>query len=74
MLKTLRVSAMLLALTGAARAGEIIVPPAPQPVKTNMVQELPVNYENSDTYVVDAAEQTDILTQIAIELLMNILP
>jgi predicted small lipoprotein YifL len=74
MLKTLRVSAMLLALAGAARAGEIIVPPAPQPVKTNTVQESPVNYEDDATYIVDTAEETDILMQIAIDLLVSALP
>jgi hypothetical protein len=74
MLKTLKVSVILLALAGAARAGETLVPPAPQPVKTSTVQESPVNYETSNTYVVNTAEQTGILTQIAFELLVNVLP
>jgi len=73
MLKTLRVSAILLALAGAARAGEIIVPPAPQPLKPSTVQELPVNYEDNTTYVIDTAEETDILTQIAIDLFVSAL-
>ena len=73
MLKTLRVSAMLLALAGAARAGEVAVPPAPQPVKTSTVQELPVNYDDSNTYVIDTAEETGILTQIAIDLFVSAL-
>jgi len=73
MLKTLRVSVIILALAGAARAGETLVPPAPQPVKTSTVQEPPVNYEDSTTYVIDTAEETGILTQIAIDLFVSAL-
>lgn len=73
MLKTLRVSAMLLALAGAARAGEVIIPPAPQPVKASTVQEPPVNYEDGNTYVIDTVEQTGTLTKLAVELLISAL-
>lgn len=38
MLKAVRVSAMLLVLVGAARAGEVLTPPAPQP-PANTAQE-----------------------------------
>ncbi len=39
MLKAIRVSAMLLALVGAARAGEVLTPPAPQPSPASAAQE-----------------------------------
>jgi len=38
MLKTIRVSAMLLVLASSAYAGEMLTPPAPQPTQTNTVQ------------------------------------
>ena len=73
MLKAIRVSVLLLTLTGAARAGEVVVPPAPQPVKTSTVLEPSVIYDDS-TSVDDNSEETGIFVQIAIELLVSVLP
>ena len=67
MLKAIRVSVLLLTLTGAAHAGEIIIPPAPQPMKTSSVQEGPANDE-------DTTEETVYLTQFALAVLVSLLP
>lgn len=67
MLKAFRVSVIILTLTGAARAGEVPIPPTPQPVKTNYVQEVPANDE-------DTPEVTVSLTQIALAVLVRLLP
>ena len=68
MLKVIRVFVLLLTLAGAARAGEIIIPPSPQTVKTNAVQEEPpANNE-------DSAEETVILTEIVLAVLVSLLP
>ena len=67
MLKAIRVSVLLLTLAGAARAGEIVIPPAPQPVNTSEVQEMPANNE-------DTAEETVTLTEIALAVLVSLLP
>ena len=67
MLKAIRVCVLLLTFIGAARAGEIIIPPAPQPVRTNEVQEVPANNE-------DSSEEAVALTQIALSVLVSLLP
>ena len=67
MLKAIRVSVLLLTLTGAARAGEVIIPPAPMPVETSSMQEMPANNE-------DTAVETATLTRIALTLLVSLLP
>ena len=74
MLKAIRVSVLLLSLTGAARAGEVIVPPAPEPVKPSTAQEPSVNYDDDSTSVDDVSEEIGIFVQIAIELLVSALP
>ena len=67
MLKAIRVSVLLLSLTGATRAGEIIIPPAPKPATANCVQEVPANSE-------DTVEETVTLTEIALAVLVSLLP
>ncbi len=67
MLKAIRLFLLLLMLTGAARAGEVIIPPAPQPAKSTSVQEEPANDE-------DTVEETATLTQIALTVLVSLLP
>jgi hypothetical protein len=62
MLKALRTSAMLLALVGAARAGEVLTPPAAPPPSQNIVQQ-----SATDGCTADDAPET--LTQIALDLL-----
>jgi hypothetical protein len=64
MLKMIRASALLLALTGAAYAGEIFTPPAPQPAKTNAVQES--SAADASTTDASTSETTDTLTQIVL--------
>jgi len=61
MLKALRTSAMLLALVGAARAGEVLTPPAAPPQGQNVVQQ-----STTSSYTFDASET---LTQTALDLL-----
>ncbi|HYE14290.1 MAG TPA: hypothetical protein VD968_07615, partial [Pyrinomonadaceae bacterium] len=65
--KAIRVSVLLLSLTGAARAGEIIIPPAPNSATANCVQEVPANSE-------DSVEETVTLTGIALAVLLSLLP
>ena len=75
--KVIRVFVMLLALTGAARAGEILSPPAPGPVKTNAVQEPPTTIEDGSQEpltIEDTSEMTDVLTEIALTMLVSFLP
>ena len=67
MLKAIRLSVLLLTLTGAARAGEVIIPPALEPVETRSAQEMPANNE-------DTAVETGTLTGIALTLLVSLLP
>lgn len=78
MSKVIRIFAMLLVLTGAARAGEILSPPAPGPVKTNAVQETPVTIEDSSQESPanneDTSEVTDALTQLMLSVLVSFLP
>ena len=62
MLKSIRVSAMLLALAGAARAGEVLTPPAPQSSPAYTAQETSPGGEM--LYGV-----TDDLAEIALDLL-----
>ena len=62
MLKALRTSAMLLALVGAARAGEVLTPPAAPPLNQNIAQQ-----PAKDGYTDADAPET--LTQIALDLL-----
>ena len=73
MLKAIRVCVILLTLTGAARAGEIIIPPASQPVKASDVQVTPADQvipANDE----DTTEETVSLTQIALAVLVSLLP
>ena len=78
MSKVIRVFAMLLVLAGAARAGEILSPPAPGSVKSNVVQETPVIIEDSSqeppTTDEDTSDMTDALTQFALSVLLSFLP
>lgn len=66
MLKTIRVSAMLLALAGSVYAGEVLTPPAPQPQGAT-VQEPTMNDE-------DTIGAMDTLTQIILTVLASVLP
>lgn len=63
MLKAIRVSAMLLALVGPTYAGEVLTPPAPQPIKPGTGHGVTFNDMMSTP---DASES---LTQITLELL-----
>ena len=74
MLKAIRVSVLLLTLTGAAHAGEIIIPPAPQSVRTSNVQEDPENNEDTSPANEETSEETVSLTQIALTVLVSLLP
>jgi hypothetical protein len=67
MLKTIRVSAMLLALVGSAYAGEILTPPAPELPKTSTVQVSPATDE-------DTAETMAAIMQNVLAVLVNLLP
>jgi len=62
MLKAIRVSAMLLALVGPTYAGEMLTPPAPQPMTTSTAQE-PTGGEMHTPGVSES------LTQIALDVL-----
>lgn len=67
MLKTIRVSAMVLALVGSAYAGEILMPPAPEIPKTLTVQVPPATDE-------DTAETMATTMQNVLAVLVNLLP
>jgi hypothetical protein len=63
MLKALRTSAMILALVGSARAGDVLTPPAPQPPPQSIATQEPT----ADDSVV--SETPDTLNGIALGLL-----
>ena len=68
MLKAIRVSALLLALTGSAYAGEMLTPPAPQqpPTQASAAQEPTATDE-------DTTGAAETLTQIALEMVSSVL-
>lgn len=67
MLKAIRVSAMLLALVGPTYAGEVLTPPAPQPIKTSTGQRPTDDVTLHD--VMSTPEASESLMQITLELL-----
>ena len=67
MLKTIRVSAMLLALAVSAHAGEILTPPAPPPVSP-IQQPTPVPTV-VETEEIPPSDTEGSLTEIALSLL-----
>lgn len=67
MRKTLSVAALMLALYCPALAGEVHIPPAPEPTPMSATQEPTTTDE-------DTNGATDILTQIALDLVSIALP
>jgi hypothetical protein len=67
MRKTLTTAALLMALSCPAFAGEMHTPPAPQPTPQSAVQEPTTTDE-------DTTGATEILTQLALDLVSSVLP
>jgi hypothetical protein len=67
MRKTLGVAALMLALCCPALAGEVHIPPAPQPTPASATQAPTTTDE-------DTHGATDTLTQIVLTVLVSILP
>ena len=72
MRKTLTTTALLLALSCPVFAGEMQTPPAPQPPPMTAVQE-PITPPEPTTTDEDSNGATEILTQIALDLVSSAL-
>ncbi len=73
MRKTLTTAALVFALSCPAFAGEVHIPPAPQPTPMSAVQEPPTAPEPTTTDE-DSNGAAEILTQLALDLVSSVLP